>query len=646
MTNGNSGNPDTRNPAANPAALRAALEAADPATLMLVLVQLTGNRQWLADAQPFIAGPLNYHETMPEQMRVAIREALFDTLTDYAREGRPWPPIPAGALLAEMLSTAAGETVDADYAAMMRADLDPTANAPRELARVDGAPLRVPEGFRVLIIGAGMSGLGAAIHLKEAGIPFVIVERDTAVGGTWHQNSYPGCGVDTPNHFYSYSFEPSYDWSHFFAKRDELWRYFEDVADRHDLRGRIRFGTEVISAHWDQSSAQWRVLLRGPESEEEVAASIIISGVGILSRPKWPDIEGLADFPGQKVHTGAWDPAFEWRDKRIALIGTGASGHQVGPTIAPHVAHLSIFQRSPGWVVPNPNYFLDVSEGKKWALEHIPFYARWYRFQLFWAFADGLHSALKIDPDWPEPARAINSVNERHRLFMERFIKAELGDDSPLLAKVTPRYPPYGKRILIDNRWFQTLKRDNVELVTDAIRRVTRDGVETSDGFVHAVDAIICATGFQASKMLSPMRIVGVDGIELHEFWKPDDATAYQGTMVPGFPNFFMLLGPNTALAHGGNAILIVECQMRLVMNCLRALLTGNHRSVEVTHAAHDAHVAEVDRLHAGMVWTHPGTRSWYRNPAGRVFAVLPFRLVDFWKMTSELDRTAIRLGD
>jgi 4-hydroxyacetophenone monooxygenase len=233
-------------------------------------------------------------------------------------------------------------------------------------------------------------------------------------------------------------------------------------------------------------------------------------------------------------------------------------------------------------------------------------------------------------------------MNDRHRKFMERFIRSELGEDSPLLSKVIPDYPPYAKRILIDNRWYRTLARENVELVTDPIQRVVPEGIETVDGTVRSFDAIIFATGFQASKMLAPMKIVGKGGKNLHNFWKPDDATAYLGTMVQDFPNFFTLLGPNTGLAHGGNAIFVTECQMRFVMKCLRVLIDEGKDTVEVTPEAQDRHVAEVDALHSGMVWSHAGANSWYRNPAGRVFAVLPYRLVDFWRMTRRIDRTEV----
>jgi 4-hydroxyacetophenone monooxygenase len=627
----------------NREALKHALGEADPATLLLVLVQLTGERRWLRDAKPYLSGPMSYQEAMPDAMRESIRNSLYDTLLDYAAHDRPWPPLPHGDLLVEMLSTAAGTEVGSDYAEMMREDLDPDYSPPRELGRRSEGAATLPAALDTVIIGAGMSGIAAAIYFSEAGIPFTIIEKDAAFGGTWYKNVYPGCGVDTPNHFYSYSFEPEHEWSHFFAKRDELWQYFESVADRYQLRNNTRFGTEVTSAVFDEGSARWMLELVGPDGvPTSLSARIVVSAVGVLSRPKWPEIEGMDTFHGTMVHSGAWDTEFDWRGKNVAVVGTGASAHQIIPTIAPDVDQLTVYQRSPHWVVPNPNYFREVAPGKDWALKHIPYYARWYRFQLFWGFADGLHEALKVDPDWIGEGRSINAMNDRHRKFMERFIRSELGEDSPLLSKVIPDYPPYAKRILIDNRWYRTLARENVELVTDPIQRVVPEGIETVDGTVRSFDAIIFATGFQASKMLAPMKIVGKGGKNLHNFWKPDDATAYLGTMVQDFPNFFTLLGPNTGLAHGGNAIFVTECQMRFVMKCLRVLIDEGKDIVEVTPEAQDRHVAEVDALHSGMVWSHAGANSWYRNPAGRVFAVLPYRLVDFWRMTRRIDRTEV----
>lgn len=633
--------------AVDDATLRRAIDGGDPATLLMVLVQLTGERRWLEEARPWIGGPMRYHERMPDDLRSAIRNALHDRLRAMRATGEPLPPIPTGGLLADMLSVAAGEPLPPEYVPMMREELDPQAGALRGMVWRAGRPPRdVLARYRVVIVGAGMSGILAAIRLKAAGLDFVIYEKNAAVGGTWLENVYPGCGVDTPNHFYSYSFEADHEWSHFFAKRDELWDYFRKVATRHDLLAHIRFGTEVEALDHDAATGRWRVRTRERNGRQEsVEAAFVISAVGILNRPKWPDIPGLDDFAGPLLHTARWDPDFDWRGKRVGLLGTGASGHQLGPTIAPDVDRLTIFQRSPHWVVPNPTYFDEVSPAKQLALTHIPFYARWYRFQLFWAFADGLHASLQSDPAWEGQPGSINITNARHRDFMERFVRSKLGEDSPLLAKVLPDYPPYAKRILIDNHWFDMLLRDNVDLVTDPIRRVMPDGVETADGARHRLDALVCATGFAASRMLLPMEVRRGDGRRLHDIWPPDDATAYMGTMVAGFPNLFLMLGPNTALAHGGNAILVAECQMRMILLAIREVVEGGHSTIAVTQAAQDAHVAEVDGLHDKMVWKSPNVTNWYRNPAGRVFAVLPYRLVDFWEMTSALRRDDFELA-
>jgi 4-hydroxyacetophenone monooxygenase len=620
------------------AELRGGLEAADPATLLLALVQLTGERQWLEAARPYIRGPMNYQEFMPEALRASIRGRLAEVLAERARGDGSYQP-PGDALLSDMMAVATGEAVPDDYIAMMREDLRSDSLQSRSLQwrkRPSPATLQAAE---VVIIGAGMSGLYAAIQLQQAGIPYLILEKNEAVGGTWYENIYPGCGVDTPNHFYSYAFEPNHDWSHFFAKRDELWGYFERVADKYELRKHIRLGIEVTEASYDEASATWHITAQASDgSRQGFSARFLVSAVGVLNRPKLPDIAGLHSFAGPAFHTAQWDKNFDWRGKRVAMIGTGASGHQVGPTIAGEVERLMIFQRSPHWVVPNPNYHAGVHEGKKWALANVPFYLRWYRFQLFWGFADGLHAALQVDPDWPNPNRSLNALNEKHRLFMERHMRSELRDRPDLLEKVVPDYPAYGKRILIDNHWFKMLKRANVDLITDAIECIVPEGVRLKDGRVFQAGALVLATGFMVSKMLSPMKIFGRGGYELHEKWGDDDAKAYLGLTVPGFPNFFMLTGPNTGLAHGGNQIFMTECGVRHMMLCLRELLEGGHQAIECRPHVYESYNGKVDAMHARMVWTHKGMTNWYRNRHGRVFAITPWRLVEYWKMTSNFD--------
>jgi 4-hydroxyacetophenone monooxygenase len=318
------------------------------------------------------------------------------------------------------------------------------------------------------------------------------------------------------------------------------------------------------------------------------------------------------------------------------MIGTGASGMQVAPTIAPDVGHLVIFQRSPHWITSNPNYHRAVSDGKKWALKNIPYYAEWYRFQLWWASADSLHSSLKVDPSWPHPDRSLNEKNESMRRLLIDAIGSQVGDDPELLEKVVPKYPPYGKRMLRDNHWYSMLKRDNVELVTDPIEKISQTAVHTANGNSYSVDAIVMATGFSVGHVLGPIRVSGSGGRSLREIWGDDDPRAFLGITVPRFPNMFILYGPNTNLAHGGSAMFHTECQVAYALQGIRILLEGDLAALDCKQDVHDEYNARVDAAHAGMVWTHRGVNSWYKNRAGRVFATSPWRLVDYWHFTHD----------
>jgi 4-hydroxyacetophenone monooxygenase len=338
-----------------------------------------------------------------------------------------------------------------------------------------------------------------------------------------------------------------------------------------------------------------------------------------------------------KVHTAAWDPKAVVKGRRVALIGTGASGMQAGPEIAQEAEHLTIYQRSPQWVTPNPNYHRDVPEGKKLALQHIPFYARWYRFQLFWGGADAVHGSLTVDPAWPHPERSLNAQNEAMRQGLDQHIHEQLADRPDLLPKVIPTYPPYGKRMLRDNRWYQTLKRENVELVTEPIERVTSDGI-IADGIERKVDAIVCATGFNTHESLAPIEIRGRGGKSIRDVWGKDDPRAYLGVTVPGFPNMFILFGPNTVLAHGGSAVFQTEAQVNYTLQGLYALLKSGNSAMECRQEVHDAYNRRVDDAHSKMVWAHGGVRNWYRNKNGRVTMASPWRMVDYWRWLSKLD--------
>jgi 4-hydroxyacetophenone monooxygenase len=623
--------------------LRRALEAADIRVLLMVLVHLTGDHRWMeAPYLPVRDTRLFADESagLDPALQAEVREAVFcEILSD---DLTPAIPRPTPEQLLEMMSVCLGETVKPEYVPLV---LEEMGFASPLAARTDE---RAGEPVTAVVIGAGISGLCAAIRFHHAGIPFTVLERNDAVGGVWWENVYPDCGVDTPNHFYSYSFAPNHGWNHYFSPRDEIHAYLDRCADEFNVRDHIRFGVTVDSAIWNEDEQRWEVQCRTADGAiEHLSANVLVAAVGQMNRPKFPTIEGLEDFAGPVFHSARWQRDTGLVGKRVAVIGTGASAMQFVPTLADEVADLTIFQRSPQWARPIDDYHRTVGEGTKWLLHNVPFYAPWYRFSLFWRFGDGLHRALQIDPTWEHPERSINKLNDRHRVEIATYIEAELGHDPELIAKALPDYPPWGKRMLVDNGWFRALTRPNVHLVTELIASADATGVATSDGVHHDVDVIVLATGFHASDPLGAMDIRGRDGRHLGDQWAGNDPRAYLGITVPNFPNMFVLYGPNTNLGHGGSIIFQAECQVHYTISLLEEMRTHGLASIEVKQDVHDDYIDRVDAAHQRMVWSHQGMQTWYRNAAGRVVTNSPWRLVDYWAWTHDpkLDDYEVRSG-
>ncbi len=617
-----------------------ALESASVPTLLLALFHITGDTSLLrGPIRPKTALPGEGQGSLSEAEKAEVRAHALRILADYRDGGCKLPPLPTHEIIHEMMSFLVGEPVPADYVPMMLEELALAGESARELRWDREIPASVKQGFHVLVIGAGMSGLLAAIQLEAAGIPYTVIEKNSGVGGTWFENSYPGCRVDIANHFYCYSFEPNHDWSEFFSQHSELREYFERCARDHGVREHVRFETEVVSARFDERSAHWEVRVRTPSgAEETLTARALISAVGQLNRPKLPEIPGRESFAGPAFHSARWQHQHSLVGKSVAVIGTGASALQLVPEIAKQAQRLFVFQRSPAWMIPNPSYHRRVSEGMKWLLKHLPYYSRWYRFLLFWPGSDGLLPSLIFDPGWPHPERSINAANEQMRIHFTHYLQQQVADDPALLAKVVPAYPPFGKRMLQDNgSWLAALQQENVELVTDGIERITHDAVVCENGECHPVDVIVFATGFHANKFLWPMQIVGRDGAVLSERWG-EDPRAYLGITVPAFPNLFCLYGPGTNLAHAGSIIFHSECQMRYVMGCIQGLLANGLSTLECRQDVHDAYNERLDQALARTVWSHPGVNSWYKNSKGRVTTTSPWRLLDYWRWTKQPD--------
>ncbi|TFZ07742.1 flavin-containing monooxygenase [Ramlibacter humi] len=617
------------------AELDRALPTANVPTLLMVLLHLTGERRWLGDRyQCTRIHGIEDHDSggLPQDVQDEVRAAARTAILAWKAGQAPALPDPGIDELVDMLRRSVGEEVPASYGPMVGAWLGLDAEF-----RIDQqGRYRVPEDFHAVVIGAGVAGLCASIRLRGAGIPHTVIEKNGEVGGTWYENHYPGAGVDTPNHIYSYSFAKE-DWTRYFALREEIQAYFVKVSHDFGVRPHIRFDTKVESAVYNEADMDWTVRVSDAAGQADVLrANVVISAVGLLNVPKMPNIPGLDTFPGPCFHSARWPKGLRVAGKRVGVIGNGASAMQIVPAIAAEVAQLTVFQRSRQWAAPFDRFQKPVPPAARFLLKEVPFYQPWYRQRLAWIFNDRVHSSLQVDPAWPHPERSINRRNDKHREMFVEYVKKELGGRQDLLPSVLPDYPPFGKRMLMDNGWFRTATRDNVKIVNDGIERVDGNAVVTRDGTRHEFDVLVVCTGFDAINLLSSFNLVGRGGKTVREAWDAKGAQAYLGVATPGFPNFFMLAGPNTALGHGGSVVALLETQVQYVMSLLKQAM-ANHDwpfEIEVRQDLHDEYNERVQEAHARMIWTHKGMSNWYRNAQGRVVAPTPFRNDDYWHMT------------
>jgi 4-hydroxyacetophenone monooxygenase len=611
------------------------LEHADLRVLLMCLVHLTGNRKWIEapftprrDVRLVPDPQAGFDSETAAAIRTAIRKAMHNG-------GRPQITDPGEALLSEMMNVCLGEVVPPEYLPMVRADMgfDPawpewSSSQPESLT--DRA-----SGSLVLVIGAGLSGMCAALRLRALGVPFRIVEKNSGVGGTWFENRYPGCGVDTPNHFYSYSFAPNHDWDRNFSPQPEILEYLNTFASTQGLSDLIEYNTEVKSMTWNEPAARWQIVVnrstQDAQVSETIEATAVISAIGHFNKPVVAPFTGSDEFEGQMFHSARWPQGLDVTNKRVAIIGTGASSMQIVPTIADSVCSLTIFQRSAQWARNVPGLNDPVRPDERHLLHHLPYYAAWTRFTQFWRYGDGLLRFLKKDPDWPHPDRSLNRINDRHREEMTNYITDQLADRPELIEKCLPTYPPYGKRILLDKGWFAALKQPHVALVTDAIDRLDQSGVIDSTGTHHDADIVVIATGFSVTDLAARLNIIGREGRTLAEDWANDNPHAHIGITVPGFPNLFLMGGPNTNAGHGGSGFLMAEAQTRYITSCLIELFNSGRRSMDVRPEVREEYIQRVDAEHETLVWTHPGMSTYYRNKSGRVVSPMPFRLVDYW---------------
>ncbi|HVN52072.1 MAG TPA: FAD-dependent oxidoreductase [Acidimicrobiales bacterium] len=607
--------------------------------LLVALAHTTGDLSLLSDE--LRPDPTRIREPqggLSGEQRAQARRTVAAALRDWDRAGRPVVDDVEPAELRRMIAFLIGEPVSDDHLRLLVEELAIGDDDPRAPTwRKDDLDASRP--MRVVVIGAGMSGLLAAHRLRQAGIDVDVIEKNDDVGGTWLENRYPGCRVDVPNHLYSYSFAQRADWPQHFSTQDVLLDYFRDCATEMGLRDRIRFRTSVESAVFRETTYDWELTLRLPGGgTETLVADAVVSAVGQLNRPSLPPIPGREDFAGPSFHSARWDHSVDLRGKRVAVIGTGASGFQLVPEVAEQAGEVVVFQRTPNWFLPAPEYHEDLADETRWLLTHIPRYRQWYRLWLFWRLAEGALPAARLDPDWPQDKGSISRENDDLRAMLTMYLEGQFADAPELVEQVVPRYPPLAKRMLLDDgTWARALKRDDVHLVTEPIERIEADAVVTTDGVRRPVDVVVYATGFEASRFLVPMQVTGRGGIDLHASWD-GDARAYLGITVPGFPNLFCLYGPNTNLVANGSIIFFSECEVRYVLECLRELLGRRARALDCRREAFEAYNRRIDEGNLQMAWGVSGVNSWYKNAAGRVTQNWPFSLLEFWQQTRHPD--------
>jgi 4-hydroxyacetophenone monooxygenase len=624
-----------------------AVKYADPMVLRGLIYQLTGDESvaatqaTVADIRRSEAGNASKElaivqskadVTDPAQVAmIQAKAAAF--LKSYRDQGAPDISCGSPERLAESLSLTAGAEISASELEMWveQLALDPWARA---LVWNEPAKSQDLENFVVAVIGAGMGGLNAAVQLKHAGIPYFVIEKNDEVGGTWYENQYPGARVDSPSRTYTHIYGVDFEYPNAFCPQRENLKYFRWVAENFDIRKNITFKTEVKSIVWDEATKLWEIKAEGPDGPQVWHANAVIASVGFLSRPNMPDIEGMDSFQGKAFHTARWPKGLGVEGKRVAVIGTGATGYQMVPELAKSAGHTFVFQRTPNWCFDTKSYLDPFPAQVNWLDRNFPYIRNFIRFRLSWLAGPQTFSPImRIDPQF-EDQHSRSALNKKIRDQQLAFIQRKLAGRPDLIEKMTPVAPPYSARpIIIDTDYsiYDALMRDDVTLVSDPIERITAKGIEVKGGDEIPLDVIVYATGFKANDFLWPMEIRGREGKRVEELWQKDGARAYLGTMLPGFPNFFMIYGPNTNNFGGLQIVDFEEMVTRFALGCIAGLITQKKSTVDVSLDAYGRYNNEVDRAEALMIYKDSRAHNYYKNDSGRSAANNPIDIRKIW---------------
>ncbi|WP_084727238.1 flavin-containing monooxygenase [Rhodococcoides yunnanense] len=622
--------------------LREHRAGADPAVLLASLVGITGEWSRIDEFEPHFSHEATrggFVSSLPEADRGRLdqwAQEVLTSLSDYDRDALDLPD----EVFARLATVVGGVPVGADSVPFLK-EQSGFARFVRTVPRTK-AP---PTDFTLAIVGAGMAGISLAISAKNAGVDFTVLEKSSGLGGVWSRNQYPGVGVDTPARYYSFSFELNPSWTHRYPDGKQYLDYLDRVAAEYGVLDRFEFGTEVTEAVWSEDSQLWTLTYVQNGERKELRANAVVTAAGYLTNPKLPDVPGVESFTGQWLHSADWNDSVDVTGKRLAIIGTGCTAVQLVDSLVEQADSLTLVQRQPHWIAP-PFGVDPLPQAELWFLGTVPTYATWARLNTFALMGDGGYDAVRYDEEWASTHElSISRLNDMALQPSLGHLKASFSDRPDLEAKLTPNYAMMGKRPVRDpGGYYSALKRPTTELVDSGLSEVVPNGIVDGDGVLHEVDIIVYATGFTL-EYLGGWNIVGRDGLELADVWR-DAPVAYNGCMVPGFPNLFITSGPHSSAAHGGGHNFTVEAVTHYVIESLQALFEQEARVIEVSEQAQKRWDDEVHAALENSIWAREHRAStYYRNERGAVTLPSPFKMLDFWTRlrAPDLDDVIVR---
>ncbi|MGW7544259.1 FAD-dependent oxidoreductase [Streptomyces sp. NPDC054770] len=614
-----------------------ALDDADLNALRLALYQATGDETLLElplKTTPMYGGALKQTVLAEEAvapLRARATEFLLGTTAGFTEVK------PDDVELRRMYEAFRNEELtDRDWS--YRRDLAAFDDHPR-LARWTGARPSIPEGFQVVVIGAGFGGMAVAVQLEQLGIPYTVYERRPELGGTWSINAYPDVRVDTTNFLYQFFFEKNYPWTEYFARAGEVRDYLQHVAKKHGVFERISFDSDVQEAAFDATTGRWTIDAVIDGRPQQLSANVVVSASGLFATPKRLDTPGIEDFGGEIVHTAECTGQERLDGRDVAIIGNGSTGVQMMSEVRSRARSVGVFQRTPQWISPRERYGEPISPETRWLLDTMPYYWNWYCYSIATLRLGG-QVLQEPDPEWQAAGGLVNEGNDGYRASLTQYVKSKLGDRPDLWEKLIPSHAPMARRLIVDNNWYSSLLEDNVELVTEKIERFTPTGIRTADGKERPYDLVFTATGFATQKYLWPTRYRGLAAETLEERWSDPAGggpRAYLSLTVPDFPNLFIMYGPNSQ-NRAGSLIVWMETWARYTAEGLVALIEGGHRYLTVRKEVFEDYNRRLDEAMLSLIWYDEGSRdrNYYVNEFGRQQVNVPWRLEEYHELLAK----------